>query len=54
MGELINIARARGLARMEGIVLATNRKMLKFARQLGFRLQRDPDDRKLMQAVLAL
>jgi GNAT superfamily N-acetyltransferase len=37
MDALIGIARARGLTRMEGDVLASNRDMLRFARQLGFR-----------------
>ena len=32
--QLMAQARARGLARMEGLILATNRPMLKFARQL--------------------
>ena len=44
MRALMDIARSRGLATMEGIVLATNGRMLRFMRQLGFRLQRDPDD----------
>lgn len=44
MQTLIGVARARGLARMEGIVLASNRKMLSFMRQLGFSLRRDPQD----------
>lgn len=54
MNALIDTARARGLARMEGIVLATNLKMLKFARQLGFSLQPDPEDRKTVRVVRAL
>jgi acetyltransferase len=37
MIALENAARAHGFTTMEGIVLATNYKMLKFARQLGFR-----------------
>jgi acetyltransferase len=44
MHSLIDVARAHGLRRMEAVVLAGNRKMLKFARQLGFSLQREPDD----------
>ena len=39
MSRLIGLARARGLARMEGDVLAGNQAMLRFARQLGFRRQ---------------
>ncbi len=37
MISLEDAARERGFKRMEGIVLATNHKMLKFARQLGFK-----------------
>jgi acyl carrier protein/RimJ/RimL family protein N-acetyltransferase len=44
MADLMDAARASGLAEMEGFVLATNQRMLKFARQLGFSLQRDADD----------
>jgi len=51
MQRLIDIARARGLARMEGLVLATNARMLKFTRQLGFRVVRDPEDRDTVRVV---
>ena len=44
MRELIQGARARGLQRMEGIVLAENRAMLDLARRLGFTVSADPDD----------
>jgi len=54
MHELIGVARARGLRTMEGIVLATNTTMLHFAHQLGFRSQRDPEERDTMHVVLAL
>lgn len=36
MNELIRDARARGLKRMDGYVLASNRPMLELARRLGF------------------
>ncbi len=39
MSALIGNARARGLWRMEGDVLASNRDMLRFAHRLGFRRQ---------------
>src|SRR5262249_19188125 len=42
--ELIDVARARGLGRMEGFVLATNRRMLSLARRLGFTARADPGD----------
>jgi acetyltransferase len=51
MHALIAVARARGLRTMEGFVLATNAPMLHFARQLGFRVQRHPDDRDTMHVV---
>lgn len=44
MAALIEDARKKGLAEMEGFVLSSNHKMLKFARQLGFSLEHDPDD----------
>ena len=54
MHALIDVARSRGLATMEGLVLATNTGMLKFARQLGFRLQRDPEDRESVRVTRSL
>lgn len=54
MRTLIELARARGLAMMEGFVLATNQRMLKFARQLGFSRQRDADDPDSVRVVLRL
>jgi acetyltransferase len=54
MHTLIDIARTRGLATMEGIVLATNRRMLKLARQLGFRQLREPGDPGTVRVVRAL
>ena len=51
MHELIAVARARGLASMEGTVLATNTRMLKFMRQLGFSQQRDPEDRDTVRVL---
>jgi acetyltransferase len=54
MHALIDIARARGLATMEGSVLATNRRMLKFTRQLGFVPQDDPEDRDTVRVVRSL
>jgi acetyltransferase len=54
MQTLLGVARGRGLTRMEGIVLASNRKMLKFMRQLGFSLRRDPQDSHNVLAARAL
>jgi len=54
MADLISAARARGLTDMEGFILATNQRMLKFARQLGFRAVHDPDDRRTVHVVRKL
>ena len=54
MHDLMDVARARGLASMEGSVLATNHRMLKFTRQLGFRQERDPDSRDTVRVVRSL
>jgi len=54
MRTLIDIARARGLRTMEGIVLATNTRMLKFARQLGFTRLREPEDRETVRVMRSL
>jgi len=44
MRELIQAARARSIPRMEGFVLAGNRRMLSLAERLGFSVDADPDD----------
>ena len=54
MADLTDIARDRGVTEMEGFVLATNHKMLKFARQLGFTQHRDPEDRETVHVVRTL
>jgi acetyltransferase len=54
MQALIDTARARGLQRMEAIMLTSNRRMLKFARQLGFKLERDPQDHETVRALRSL
>lgn len=54
MLELMAVARERGLATMEGLVLAANHKMLKFARQLGFSIVHDPEDHETVRVVRAL
>ncbi len=41
MLDLIAAARERGLKTMEGFVLSSNHKMLKFSRQLGFESHRE-------------
>ncbi|WP_284614784.1 GNAT family N-acetyltransferase [Aquabacterium humicola] len=54
MQRLIDIARARGLATMEGLVLVTNRRMRKLARQLGFVERSDAEDRRTVRIVRSL
>ncbi|GMV00520.1 MAG: hypothetical protein AMXMBFR52_01760 [Burkholderiales bacterium] len=54
MRMLIDSARRRGLASMEGIVLATNRRMLELARQLGFRVMPDAHARDTVRVVRLL
>jgi acetyltransferase len=54
MHALMGVARARGLASMEGVVLAANSRMLNFTRQLGFGVERDPQDRQTLRVVRAL
>jgi len=54
MQALIDVARSRGLATMEGFVLATNTRMLRFASRLGFALQHDRGDRETVRIVRPL
>jgi len=51
MQALMDAARARGLQRMEGQVLAANRPMLRFVRALGFRVEPMEEDRSLVRIV---
>jgi len=43
-----------GFKTMEGKVLASNRKMLKFARQLGFKIYREPREVDTLRISLQL
>jgi acetyltransferase len=54
MHALIDAARRSGFDVMEGIILGGNYKMIKFARQLGFTVHRDPEDPEAVRAVLQL
>ena len=54
MLTLLDAARARGMQRMEAFILASNDKMIKFAKQLGFSVHRDPDDPGMVVAERAL
>ncbi len=44
MDVLMDVARAKGLKVMEGEVLKSNRRMLKLAESLGFRVEPHPED----------
>jgi acetyltransferase len=44
MEQLLAYARAEGLKRLEGIVLAENTRMLEMCRELGFSVTLDPDN----------
>jgi acetyltransferase len=54
MRRLIDIARARGLRTMFGLVLASNAPMLRFTRQLGFRQAHEPGDYSTVRVTLDL
>ncbi|MFI5306013.1 MAG: GNAT family N-acetyltransferase [Polyangiales bacterium] len=54
MAALIDVARAKGLSRMEGEVLTENTKMLGLMRELGFSVRPDPHDATLRVVELAL
>ena len=54
MQALMDVARSRRLQTMEGSVLATNSRMLKFVRQLGFRQERVADDPQTVRVVRTL
>jgi acetyltransferase len=54
MAALIEDARKKGLTEMEGFVLSNNHKMLKFAHQLGFSQEHDPDDWQTMHVLRKL
>jgi acetyltransferase len=53
LAKLIDVARRRGLKRLYGDILATNRPMLELARKLGFTLGRH-EDATLTRASLDL
>ena len=52
--KLAAIAAARGIARIYGDTLATNRGMLELAKALGFTLARHPDEAHLTRVTLDL
>ena len=54
MLDLIAAARSKGLKTLEGFVLSSNHKMLKFCHQLGFEFHRDLGDGDTVRVVKAL
>jgi len=54
MHALIGAARARGLKRMEGLVLRANNTMLRFTRALGFETIGIPEDATTVRVVKRL
>jgi acetyltransferase len=54
MQTLLATARERGLISMEGLVLRSNRKMLRFVRGLGFEIHPIPEDIKTVRVVKKL
>lgn len=54
MEKLIAVAKSRGLERIYGDVLSTNRDMLEFCRKLDFTLGRHADDPTVTRATLKL
>ncbi|MCI1192813.1 GNAT family N-acetyltransferase [Calidifontimicrobium sp. SYSU G02091] len=54
MRVLMHAAKRRGFKTMHGVVLASNRRMLTLARQLGFVVQRDHDEPGTVKVQRAL
>ena len=54
MQSLVDSASHRGLTRMQGYILSSNRPMLHLAARLGFATHADPDDHAVRIATLAL
>jgi acetyltransferase len=54
MQSLMEVARQKGLRRMQGEVLASNEKMLALVGGLGFRIRASPEDPRVRQVVKAL
>jgi acetyltransferase len=51
LGKLVDVARSRGLSRIYGDILATNRGMLEMVKRVGFALERHPEDATLVRAA---
>lgn len=54
MERLMQVAAARGLERIHGVVLASNTRMLELMQRLGFTITNDPDDFEIKRVWRAL
>jgi acetyltransferase len=54
MQLIIRYARSEGLNRIEGQVLRENSTMLQMCRELGFRIESDPEEPTICIVTLAL
>jgi acetyltransferase len=54
MEELITRARAHGVRRIEGLVLAANHSMLELMRSLGFEITTTPEDPRMRRVSKSL
>jgi len=54
MQHLIAYARSEKIAELYGLVLAENTTMLRMCRELGFRVEREPDDATVRRVILRL
>ena len=54
MKQLFLVAADKGIRIMKGIVLAENKRMIRFCQYLGFTIKRDPDDISQVIATLTL
>jgi acetyltransferase len=54
MHELIARARARGVPRIEGLVLASNHPMLELMQALGFEITTSPEDPRMRRVSKSL
>ncbi len=52
--QIIDFAKAEGVGKIEGVILTENAKMLKMAREFGFKPARHPDGPGLTLATLQL
>ena len=54
LNQLVDYAREDGISKIEGMILAENRKMLSMCRELGFVIQHEVDDLGLCRASMRL